>query len=54
MIYSLMMIYITFFIDVMGILSVDLNIINLDGTNYDEDYPEIIIHFMSCQTYGLA
>ena len=54
MIYSLMMIYITFFIDVMGILSVDLNIINLDGTNYDEDYPETITHFMSCQTYGLA
>ena len=28
----------------MGILSIDLNNINLDDTNYDEDDPETIIH----------
>ena len=28
----------------MGILSVDLKIINLDYTNYNEDYPESISH----------
>ena len=28
----------------MGILSVDLNNINLDDANYDEDVPETIIH----------
>ena len=28
----------------MGILSIDLNNINLDDPNYDEDSPEIIIH----------
>ena len=28
----------------MDILSVDLNNINLDDTNYDEDDPETIIH----------
>ena len=28
----------------MGILSIDLNKINLDHTNYDEDDPENIIH----------
>ena len=28
----------------MGILSVVLNNINLDDVNFDEDYPETIIH----------
>ena len=28
----------------MGILSIDLNSINLDDTNYDGDDPESIIH----------
>ena len=28
----------------MSILSIDLQKINLDDTNYDEDDPEIIIH----------
>ena len=28
----------------MGILSIDLNNINLDDTNYNEDDPETIIH----------
>ena len=31
-----------FFCNEMGLLSVDLNNINLDDTNYDEDYPETI------------
>ena len=33
-----------FFCNEMGILSVDLNNINFDDTNYDEDDPETIIH----------
>ena len=28
----------------MGILSIDLNTIKLDNTNYNEDEPETIIH----------
>ena len=28
----------------MGILSIDLNKINLDNTNYDEDDPDTIVH----------
>ena len=28
----------------MGILSIDLNNINLDNSNYDEDEPGTIIH----------
>ena len=28
----------------MGILNIDLNNINHDGTNYDEDDPDTIIH----------
>ena len=28
----------------MGILSIDLNNVNLDNTNYNEDDPETIIH----------
>ena len=28
----------------MGILSIDLNNVNLDDSNYDEDGPENIIH----------
>ena len=28
----------------MGVLNIDLNIINLDDTNYNENDPEIIIH----------
>ena len=28
----------------MGILSVDLNNINLDHVNFDEDDPETIVH----------
>ena len=27
-----------------GILNIDLNNINLDDSNYEEDYPETIIH----------
>ena len=34
----------TFLIDEMGILSVDINNINLDDANFDEDDPRIIIH----------
>ena len=33
-----------FFCNKMGILSIDLNNINLDDTNYDEGDPETIIH----------
>ena len=33
-----------FFVLKMGILSIDLNNINLDDTNYEEDYPKTIIH----------
>ena len=28
----------------MGVLNIDLNIVNLDDTNYNEDDPEITIH----------
>ena len=35
---------VTYFSDEMGILSVDLNIINLDDVNFYKDYPETIIH----------
>ena len=28
----------------MGIIGIDINNINLDDTNYDEDYPETIIY----------
>ena len=34
----------TFFCTQMGILSIDLNNINLDDTNYEEDNPKTIIH----------
>ena len=33
-----------FFCNEMGIVSVDLNNINLDVTNYDEDDPDIFIY----------
>ena len=36
--------YVTFFSDEMGILSVDLNNVNLDDVNFDEGDPETIIH----------
>ena len=36
--------YVTFFSDGRGVLSVDLNNINLDDVNFDEDDPETIIH----------
>ena len=32
------------FSDEMGILSIELNIINLDDSNFDEDDPETVIH----------
>ena len=35
--------YVTFSCNEMGILSVNLNNINLDGTNYEQDDPENII-----------
>ena len=35
---------VTFSIDEMSILSVDLDKINLDDVNFDEDDPETIIH----------
>ena len=38
----LVMLY--FFCNEMGILSIDLNNINLDNSNYDEDEPGTIIH----------
>ena len=28
----------------MGILNIDLNNVNLDDTNYDESFPQTIIH----------
>ena len=34
----------TFFGDEIGILSVDLDKINLDDVNFDEDYPKTSIH----------
>ena len=30
----------------MGIIGIDTNNINLDDTNYDEDYPETIIYII--------
>ena len=35
---------VTFFSDDIGILSVDLNSVNLDNANFDVDDPEMIIH----------
>ena len=35
---------VTFFDDEIGILSVDLDKINLDDVNFDEDYPKTSIH----------
>ena len=35
---------VTFFGDEMGVLSADLNNINLDDVNFDKDDPETIIH----------
>ena len=35
---------VTFYSDEMGFRSVDLNNINLDDANFDESYPETIIH----------
>ena len=35
---------VTFSSDEMGFRSVDLNNINLDDANFDENYPETIIH----------
>ena len=35
---------VTFFSDDIGILSVDLNSVNLDNANFDVDNPEMIIH----------
>ena len=41
---SVMIRYVVFCCDKMSILSVDLNSINLDYTNYDVDDPQIIIN----------
>ena len=42
---------VTFSSDEMGILSVDLNNINLDDVNFDEDDPETFIHVLLGVTY---
>ena len=42
---------VTFFSDEMGILSVNLNNIDLDDVNFDKDDPET---YYSCETSDLA